>query len=219
MSSEELKPCPFCGGDVSFHKDEECPGCHLIQCGQCRAFFDFATGADPGNDCASVDALRAAIAPMWNTRAELAALEAECERWKYRCQYNANTAHEVAAERDTLRQQLAELRAQLLAIASAEPRRHTIEWAKAMAATGNNEAYAKWREAFDQRDKLAEVLGNVEREHELIRRMKNCEILRGRGSFGIAVMSDPLALEWQALDKELQQFVDARRTALSELTP
>ena len=36
MSSEELKPCPFCGGDVSFHKDEECPGCHLIQCGQCR---------------------------------------------------------------------------------------------------------------------------------------------------------------------------------------
>ena len=68
MSSEELKPCPFCGGDVSFHKDEECPGCHLIQCGQCRAFFDFATGADPGNDCASVNALRAAIAPMWNRR-------------------------------------------------------------------------------------------------------------------------------------------------------
>lgn len=69
MSSEELKPCPFCGGDVSFHKDEECDGCHFIQCGQCRAFFDFATGADPGNDCATVDALRAAIAPMWNTRA------------------------------------------------------------------------------------------------------------------------------------------------------
>lgn len=69
MSSEELKPCPFCGGDVSFHKDEGCDGCHFIQCGQCRAFFDFATGADPGNDCASVDALRAAIAPMWNRRA------------------------------------------------------------------------------------------------------------------------------------------------------
>ena len=75
MSSEELKPCPFCGGDVSFHKDEECPGCHLIQCGQCRAFFDFATGADPGNDCESVDALRAAIAPMWNTRTQLAAIQ------------------------------------------------------------------------------------------------------------------------------------------------
>ena len=67
--SSELLSCPFCGGDVSFHKDEECPGCHLIQCGQCRAFFDFATGADPGNDYTSVDALRAAIAPMWNRRA------------------------------------------------------------------------------------------------------------------------------------------------------
>lgn len=73
----ELLSCPFCGGDVSFHKDEECPGCHLIQCGQCRAFFDFATGADPGNDCASVDALRAAIAPMWNARAQLAAIHGE----------------------------------------------------------------------------------------------------------------------------------------------
>ena len=86
MSSEELKPCPFCGGDVSFHKDEECPGCHLIQCGQCRAFFDFATWADPGNDCASVDALRAAIAPMWNTRAQhqriTAAMAAEEQTWK-----------------------------------------------------------------------------------------------------------------------------------------
>lgn len=70
-----------------------------------------------------------------------------------------------------------------------------------------------------ERDKLAEVLGNVEREHELLRRMKNCEILRGRGSFGIAVMSDTHAIEWQALDKELQQLIDARRAAISEQTP
>ena len=70
-----------------------------------------------------------------------------------------------------------------------------------------------------QRDKLAKVLGNVDREHDLIRQMKNCEIRRGRGSFGIAVMSDPLALEWQALDKALQQLIDARRAAISELTP
>ena len=68
MTSEELKPCPFCGGDVSFHKDEECPGCHLIQCGQCRAFFDFATTADPENESETVDALREAIAPAWNRR-------------------------------------------------------------------------------------------------------------------------------------------------------
>ena len=69
-----------------------------------------------------------------------------------------------------------------------------------------------------ERDKLAKVLGNVEREHELIRQMKNCEIRRSRGSFGIAVMSDPLALEWQALDKELQQLIDARRAALAAST-
>lgn len=78
--------------------------------------------------------------------------------------YTAQTLVQIEAERDTLRQQLAELRAQLLAIASAEPRRHTIEWAKAMAATGNNEAYAKWREAFDQRDRLAGLLAKAQEE-------------------------------------------------------
>ena len=72
-----------------------------------------------------------------------------------------------------------------------------------------------FEESSEQRDKLAKVLEDVEREHDLIRRMKNCEIQRGRGSFGIAVMSDPPALEWQALDKELEQFVDARRAALA----
>lgn len=77
----------------------------------------------------------------------------------------ANDLLRVTIERDTLRQQLAErdaeierLRVKLMTIASAEPGRHNIEWAKAMAATGNNEAYAKWREAFDQRDKLAWLL-------------------------------------------------------------
>ena len=69
-----------------------------------------------------------------------------------------------------------------------------------------------------ERDKLAQVLGNAEREHDLIRKMKNCEIHRDRGSFGIAVMSDPLALYWQALDKELQQLIDARRATLAAST-
>jgi len=69
-----------------------------------------------------------------------------------------------------------------------------------------------------ERDKLVRVLGNVEREHELIRQMKNCEIQRGRGSFGIGVMSDPPALEWQALDKELQQLIDARHAAFAAST-
>ena len=71
----------------------------------------------------------------------------------------------VAAERDaTIAERDAEierLRVKLMTIASAEPGRHNIEWAKAMAATGNNESYAKWREAFDQRDKLAGLLREV----------------------------------------------------------
>ena len=70
-----------------------------------------------------------------------------------------------------------------------------------------------------QRDKLAKVLEDVEREHDLIRRMKNCEIHRGRGSFGIAVMSDTHAIEWQALEKDLQQLIDARHAALAEIKP
>lgn len=57
-----------------------------------------------------------------------------------------------------LREECERLRVKLMTIASAEPGRHNIEWAKAMAATGNNDAYAKWREAFDQRDKLAGLL-------------------------------------------------------------
>lgn len=78
--------------------------------------------------------------------------------------YMSASCSDVAGTVDremTLRQQLAELRAQLMTIASAEPGRHNIEWAKAMAATGNNEAYAKWREAFNQRNKLAEILRDI----------------------------------------------------------
>lgn len=40
-------------------------------------------------------------------------LRAERDEWKQRCQYNADTAHDVARERDTLRAQLAELGALL----------------------------------------------------------------------------------------------------------
>ena len=90
-------------------------------------------------------------------------------------------------------------------------------WPEEIVGTGELVVYLSDYTALEaERNKLAKVLGNVEREHDLIRRMKNCEIHRSRGSFGIAVMSDPLALEWQALDKELQQFVDARRAALAE---
>jgi len=39
---------------------------------------------------------------------EVERLRAELEEWKKRCQYNADTAHDVGHERDTLRAQLAE---------------------------------------------------------------------------------------------------------------
>lgn len=132
MSSEELKPCPFCGGDVSFHKDEECDGCHFIQCGQCRAFFDFATGADPGNDCASVDALRAAIAPMWNTRADYAALEA-----KNAALAGANDNLKITI--NGLVDELDALAAELAAIKGQEP--------VAIANKGNGVFWVKWTDA------------------------------------------------------------------------
>lgn len=75
----------------------------------------------------------------------------------------------LRAERDDLRQRLAvrdedieRIRVQLMTIASADPAQHSIEWAKAMAATGNNEVYAKWREAFDERDQQAQRIGELE---------------------------------------------------------
>ena len=192
----ELLSCPFCGGDVSFHKDEECPGCHLIQCGQCRAFFDFATGADPGNDCASVDALRAAIAPMWNARAQLAAIQGGMGEAVER--FSPTTSVPYCGRASEVEAYMTE-----------------DDNGEYMTVAQHERILADMRQ---QRDKLAKVLEDVEREHDLIRRMKNCEIHRGRGRFGIAVMGDPPALEWQALDKELQQFVDARRAALAAST-
>ena len=71
--------------------------------------------------------------PRTYSRTEYAALEAECER----------------------------LRVKLMVIASAEPARHGIEWAKAIAAEGNNEVYAKWREAIDEAHALAAELAAI----------------------------------------------------------
>ena len=62
---------------------------------------------------------------------------------------------------------------------------------------------------------LLDVLESVAREHELLRWMKNLEHQRGKGSFGIAVAGDEIALEWQSHRKNLDRLVDAR-TALME---
>lgn len=79
------------------------------------------------------DSVRASWRLIRGYREQIEALRAECER----------------------------LRVKLMAIASAEPARHGIEWAKAIAAEGNGEPYAKWREAIDERDALRAELAEV----------------------------------------------------------
>ena len=135
------------------------------------------------------------------------------------CEVEVVTARDYAA----IEAECANLKNSLLAITA----RHFAESWKKRTSDAELEQYLSAgiaqlgaeRDALrQQRDKLAKVLEDVEREHDLIHRMKNCEIRRDRGSFGIAVMSDTLALEWQALDKELQQLIDARHAALAEAT-
>ena len=151
---------------------------------------------------------------------DYAALEAECERLRMQLAACgvvalANTPESAAQTRQMHPDYMS---ASCSDVADAVDREMTLRQQLADVCEGNTKLHVLWTEAVRQRDKLAHVLENVEREHELIRQMKNCEIHRGRGSFGIAVMSDPSALEWQALDKELQQFVDARRAALAAST-
>lgn len=63
---------------------------------------------------------------------------------------------------------------------------------------------------------LLDALESVEREHELLRWMKNCELRRPRGSFGIAVESDELALEWKSHRNNLDKLAEARRSAIAK---
>ena len=71
--NNELLPCPFCGGEVGFHKDEDCNGCHYIWCHSCDGMFDLSTKADPENDTETLDELNERIAPIWNNRAQQSA--------------------------------------------------------------------------------------------------------------------------------------------------
>ena len=136
------------------------------------------------------------------------------------CEVEVVTASDYAA----LESECANLKNSLLAITA----RHFAESWKKRTNDAELEQYLSAgiaqleaeRDALrQQHDKLAQALGDVDREHELLRRMKNCELLRGRGSFGIAVMSDTHAIEWQALEKDLQQLIDARHAALAEIKP
>ena len=75
-----------------------------------------------------------------------------------KCMHDFYNPPKAPADRDRIAALEAErerLRVKLMAIASAEPARHCIEWAKSHAAEGNNEVYAKWREAIDEAHALA----------------------------------------------------------------
>ena len=71
--SNDLLPCPFCGGEVGFHKDEDCNGCHYIWCHSCDGMFDLSAKADPENDTETLEELNERIAPIWNNRAQQSA--------------------------------------------------------------------------------------------------------------------------------------------------
>lgn len=62
---------------------------------------------------------------------------------------------------------------------------------------------------------LLEALEKVDSEHEILGWMKTCELRRGRGSFGIAVMSDELALDWQVHQKNLERLIGLRHAAIA----
>ncbi len=61
----------------------------------------------------------------------------------------------IVAQRDAENERL---RVKLMTIASAEPRYHDLEWAKAHAAEGDNRAWVKWKEAVDKCAELIQCL-------------------------------------------------------------
>jgi hypothetical protein len=68
-----LYACPFCGGRALFHGfegDEDCHGCHYIECTKCKVLVDFGTTADPDNKDVALTQLRRHIVPFWNQRAK-----------------------------------------------------------------------------------------------------------------------------------------------------
>lgn len=70
-TSDQLLPCPFCGGSAMFCTHEESDGggsCHLIVCRGCDVSVDFGTSADPNNNCETLEELQQACADNWNVR-------------------------------------------------------------------------------------------------------------------------------------------------------
>ena len=67
-------------------------------------------------------------------------------------------AYVRASDYDALAAENERLRVKLMTIASADPRYHGIEWAKAHAAENDNRAWLKWKEAIDEREELLREL-------------------------------------------------------------
>lgn len=138
--------------------------------------------------------------------ADYAALEAQCKILRNSLAGSNNQARankleaekfaidwlKVLEERDALAAENARLRVKLMAIASAEPARHGIEWAKAHAAEGNNEIYAKWREAIDEARALAAE--NAQMRNSMLR---------------LVTTHCAAAIKGQAADAELEQYLAA----------
>ena len=62
---------------------------------------------------------------------------------------------------------------------------------------------------------LLEALESVSQEHDLLRWMKNIEMRRSQGSFGIAVADDSDAIGWQEQAEKLKVLVDRRESAIA----
>ena len=80
------------------------------------------------------------------------------------CGWNMSVAphsYVRASDYDALAAENERLRVKLMTIASADPRYHGIEWAKAHAAENDNRAWLKWKEAIDQHDHLRAGLGRA----------------------------------------------------------
>lgn len=121
----------------------------------------------------------------------------------------------LRAEAEALRAENARLRVKLMAIASAEPARHGIEWAKAIAAEGNGEPYAKWREAIAERDALAAELDQAREEIEGMH--KSLDKLRAQcAGFSAYAEIDRLTAELAAIKR---QEPDCDRSACGDFSP
>ena len=130
------------GGDGEYAVDFVKPG-WLQECRKKGGTFLLYTHADP---------------------AEVERLRAELDEWKKRCQYNADTAHDIGRERDSLRAQLAEAQALLRDLDDAWNSHDGREW------------FGKLMQKVESLLASTEPSAPVERDDEtLIDALRTCE--------------------------------------------